>query len=265
MYLNRLKELAINMFRWYNLPSTVDARFLELTLANDGMAVFFRDDVMGFLTLQVKIGGPLDVYRNPTIRTAYATNGYNNDLTNQDSVIIYNNYTRTNILNDLEMYARRLYEIERAIDVNVRNQKTPKIVLCSENQRLVLKNLFKQYEGNEPFIYGDKNLDITQLKSIDITTPYVSDKLQILKRQIWNEALTYLGVDNSNTEKKERLVTDEIISNLGGVEAMRLTRLNARKDAVERINETFNLDISVEFGVPSLNNLSPDEEVAEDE
>lgn len=247
-YYNRLLELAINMYEWKNLPDTVDERFLELTLFSDGMAVFFQDDGgLGYLCLQCMIGGELDVYRIPIDRTAYATNGYQMRLSNQNSVIIFNNYTHTNSMLDVEMYARRLYEIDRTIDVNVKAQKTPVLIRATENQRLTLKNLYMQYDGNEPFIFGDKQLDMDGIKALKTDAPYVADKLNILKRQIWNEALTYLGIENSNTEKRERLVSDEITSNLGGVTAQRFCRLNARRKAAEQINKMFGLDIQVDF------------------
>nr|DAF74994.1 MAG TPA: upper collar protein [Caudoviricetes sp.] len=246
-YYNRLLELAINMYEWKNLPPSIDERFLELTLFSDGMAVYFRDEILGDLCLQCMIGGNLDVYRIPIRRTAYATNGYQAELDNTNSVIIFNNYTHTNSMLDVEMYARRLYEIERTIDVNVKAQKTPLVIRATENQRLTLKNMYMQYDGNEPFIFGDKNLDMDGIKVLKTDAPYVADKLNILKRQIWNEALTYLGIENSNTEKKERLVSDEVTTNLGGVEAQRFCRLNARRQAAKAINEMFGLNISVDF------------------
>lgn len=246
-YYNRLLELAINMYEWKNLPDTVDERFLELTLFSDGMAVYFRDEILGDLCLQTMIGGNLDVYRIPMERSAYAANGYQVRLDPTNSVIIFNNYTHTNSMLDIEMYARRLYNIERTIDVNVNAQKTPVMVIGSESQRLTLKNLMMQYDGNEPFIYGDDKLNVNALNVLRLDAPYVADKLNILKRQIWNEALTYLGIENSNTEKKERLVTDEITSNLGGVEAQRFCRLNARRKAAEQINAMFGTNITVDF------------------
>jgi hypothetical protein len=208
MYYNRLLELAINTFEWKNLPPSVDPRFLELILFSDRMSVFFEDEILGKLALQCMIGGQLDVYRVPIQRRAYSANGYSRELNQENSVIIFNNYTRTNGQLDIEMYARRLYEIERTIDVNVKSQKTPTMILCPENQRLTMENLFKKYEGNIPFIFGDNKLDLNGIKPLKIDAPFDSDKLQILKRQIWNEALTYLGIDNANTEKKVRLVTD---------------------------------------------------------
>ena len=246
-YVNRLTELSISMFDWKNLPSTIDARFLELALFNDGMAVFFKDEVMGYLGLQVMIGGALNVYRIPITRTAFAHNGYQMKLDPSNSVIIFNNMLHTNSILDVQEMSKRLYEIQRTIDVNVIQQKTPKIITCTENQRLVMKNLYAQYMGNEPFIFGDKNLDLSGIKTLDTTSPYVADKLYELKTQYWNEALTYLGISNVNTVKKERMITDEVQRNLGGTIASRYSRLFMRQQACEQINEMFGLNISVDY------------------
>ncbi len=246
-YVNRLTELSISMYDWKNLPDTVDARFLELALFNDGMAVFFKDEVMGYLGLQVMTGGALDVYRIPITRTAFAQNGYQMKLDQSNSVIIFNNMLHTNSILDVQEMSKRLYEIQRTIDVNVIQQKTPKIITCTENQRLVMKNLYAQYMGNEPFIFGDKNLDLSGIKTFDTTSPYVADKLYDLKTQYWNEALTYLGISNVNTVKKERMITDEIQRNLGGTIASRYSRLFMRQQACEQINKMFGLNISVDY------------------
>lgn len=246
-YYDRLMELALNVFEWENLPPTVDERFLELTLYEMGYCLYFNDPIIGNLALTCTIGGRLDVYRIPILRRAYAVNGYNKMCSAKDSVLIFNNYLHTPTLLTIELFARRLYEIERAIDVNVKGQKTPKAILSSEQQRLTMKNLFMQYDGNEPFIFGDKNLDIDGIKSLDIGSPFVADKLQILKHQIWNEALTFCGIENSNQDKKERLVSDEVGSNYGNVEAQRNVMLNARRQAVKKINAMFGTDINVKF------------------
>ena len=189
-YYNRLTELALSMFEWKNLPQSVDPRFLEMCLFGDGMSVFFEDEVLGFLALQVMIGGKLNVYRIPTDRRAYASNGYNKQLDETNSVIIFNNYLHTNSQLDVEMFSQRLYNLDRAIDVNANAQKTPVLIQCDEAQRLTMVNLYKQYEGNEPFIFGNKSLDVNGIKVLQTGAPFVADKLYQLKTQIWNEALT---------------------------------------------------------------------------
>ena len=246
-YYNRLTELAISMFEWQNLPETIDQRFLEMCLFCDGMCVFFQDEVLGYLSLQCMIGGKLNVYRIPMKRRAYATNGYQRELDGTNSVIIFNNYLHTNSMLDVEMFSKRLYNLDRAIDVNANAQKTPVLIQCDESQRLTMKNLYKQYEGNEPFIFGSKGIDANGLKVLQTGAPYVADKLYELKTQIWNEALTYLGISNINVVKKERMITDEVTRNQGGTVASRYSRLESRRQACRQINEMFGLDIWVEY------------------
>lgn len=246
-YYNRITELAISMFEWKNLPDSIDPRFLELILFADGFAVFFKDEVLGYLGLRTMIGGRLNIYQIPTIRTAYASNGYNKTLDEDNSVIIFNNLLHTNSLLDVEQFSMRLYNLDRIIDVNANAQKTPILISCDETQRLTLKNLYKEYDGNEPVIYGDKNLNPNSLQVLTTGAPYVADKIFMLKTQIWNECLTYLGISNINIQKRERMIKDEVTRNQGGTVASRYSRLEARREACKKINDMFDLDIWCDF------------------
>lgn len=247
-YLDRLTELAISMFEWKNLPSSVDPRYLELHLFETGCMVYFDDDVLGNLCLDCISSGRLGVYGDPVLRRAYS--GYNNYqkmLKESNSVIIWNNYLHTNSILDIKMFAKRLYNLDRIIDINANAQKTPVLVQGTEKQRLTLLNLYKEFEGNAPFIFGDKNLDLNALKVLQTGAPYVCDKLYQLKTQIWNEALTYLGISNINIQKKERLITDEVTRNQGGTIASRYSRLESRREAVKKINDMFGTNIEVNY------------------
>lgn len=247
-YYNRLTELGISMFEWKGLPDSIDPRFLELTLFSDGMAVFFKDDVMDkYLALQTMINGKLNVYRIPKLRTAYAANGYNMKLDENNSVIIFNNMLHTNCLSDIELFAYKLYECDRTMVVNIKAQKTPVMITCDENQRLTMKNLYAQYDGNEPFIFGGKDIDMKKIQAITTGAPYIADKVYETKTQIWNEAMTYLGISNVPMIKKERMVTDEVSRNMGSTVASRYTRLEMRKQACKQINKMFGLNIDVEY------------------
>ena len=246
-YFNRLKELAISMFEWKNLPSSVDPRFLELTLFNDGQCLFFKDEVMGYLTLQCTIGGQFNVYRVPTNRRAYATNGYQNNLNETNSVIIYNNMLRENTIEVVDMFAKRLYDLDSIIDVNANAQKTPVLITCDETQRLTLQNIYMQYTGNQPVIYGNKNLDVNGIKVLKTDAPYIGQMIYELKINVWNEALSYLGISTVNNVKRERLITDEVQRNLGGTYASRYSRMNMRKEACKTINDMFGLNIDVDY------------------
>ena len=247
-YLNRLTELAVCMFEWKNLPSSVDERFMEMQLFNKGCCVFFRDEELNSeLALPVAIKGKLDVYNYPTGRRAYASNGYQRDLDENNSVLIYNNYIRTNSVLDVEMFARRLANLDRIIDVNANAQKTPILITCSEQEKLTMDNLYLKYEGNQPVIFGTKELNPKALTVLKTDAPFISDKLYQLKTQYWNEALTYLGISNINVQKKERLISDEVTRNQGGTIASRYSRLESRRQAVEKINKMFDLNIEFNY------------------
>lgn len=257
-YLDRLTELSISMFDWQNVPDSIDPRFLETTLFLNGSAVFFKDEDLRdeniegeedgtLLALPVAMNGNFDLYNIPTKRTAYATNGYSRNLTNKNSVIVYNNMIRTNSVQTCTVYARRLWNLDRAIDVNANAQKTPVLIRCNDSERLTLVNAYQKWEGNEPVIYGTKDFDPNSISVLRTDAPYVARDLYELKTQIWNEALTYLGISNMNFQKRERLVTDEVIRNQGGTIASRYSRLEARREACKKINKMFGTNIEVYF------------------
>lgn len=263
-YIDRLTELALSMFEWKNLPDTIDARYLELTLFSDAQAIFFKDEVLGYLGLQTTNAGRLNIYRIPVRRRAYSVNGYNRNLNIDNSVIIFNNMLRKPTEPYVRMYAERLYNLDRAIDVNANAQKTPILLQCPEEQRLTLENLYSQYDGNRPVIYGSKSLDINGIKAITTGAPFVADKLYELKTQIWNEALTYLGISNINVVKKERMITDEVTRNQGGIVASRYSRLQSRREACDKINKMFGLDIWCDYREDFSELLEVKPEVGED-
>jgi hypothetical protein len=250
MYYNRLRDYALNLFEWEGLPDEINLRFLELKLYEEGRVVFFNDSTMGgYLTLPVNYGGQLNVYGEPLNYFGYGMgNGYQKELTPDNSVIIWNNFSRTPIDYIIRQYAYRLYEITRTQDVNVKAQKTPVLIRTPDGQMLTLKNVYQQYDGNEPVIFGDKTgFDPESIKVLKTDAPFVSDKLQVLKNEIWNECMTFLGIGNAKQDKKERLVADEVSANDEQIEQARENMLQARQLACKQINEMFNLNVSVDY------------------
>ena len=247
-YFNRLMELSIAMFEWKGLPETIDPRYLELKLFQQGQAVFFKDEVIGYLALGNGGVSDLNVYGIPNKRRAIGANGsYSINLDNTNSVLIYNNLIHTNSVLDVEVFARRLYEMDRIIDVNVRAQKTPVLIRVKDSQRLTLENVYMKYDGNQPVIFATENFDPDTLGVLKTDAPFIADNLYTLKTQYWNEALTYLGISNINITKKERLITDEVTRNQGGTVASRYSRLESRRQACEQINKMFGLSVSVDY------------------
>lgn len=247
LYYDRLQELATSMFEWINVPDTIDVRFLEMTLFERGHALYFDDEEIGNLALPATFIGKRDIYNVPIMRRAFASNGYNRELDKDNSVIIYNNYLRTNSVDIVRYYANRLWNLDRIVDVNANAQKTPVLLTGNEQQQLTLKNVYMKWDGNEPVIFGDRDFDMKAMQVLKTDAPFVAKDVYELKNQLWNEALTYLGISNTNTTKKERLITDEVIRNMGGVIASRYSRLEARRQAVDKINEMFGTKIEVNY------------------
>ena len=249
LYMRRLCELSMSMFEWKGLPETADPRYLELALFLNGSALAFKDDVIGFVTLDNLSNGSFGVYGEPVSRRAFSRyTSYNSPILNaNNSVIIWNNYLRIPSAQDVLWYANRLWDLDNTIDINAKAQKTPVLIQCDEKQKLVLQNVYMEYDGNSPVLFGDKNLDIRGFGVLKTDAPYVAGQLYELKNQIWNEALTYLGIANVNYQKKERLISDEVMRGQGGTIASRFSRLAMRQQACDKINKMFGLDVSVEY------------------
>lgn len=247
-YFNRLCNIAMAVYEWKNLPDSVDPRFLEKTIFTKGMCLLFEDEVMGLLALPCTIGGKLDVYDIPTMRTAKANNGYIANRSTDDSVIAYHDYTHSIPIWDVQMFAERLTNLQRTVDINVHAQKTPVIVVCPEEQRLTYENIMLQYEANTPLIIGNKKLDTkNNIYTLNTEAPFVADKIEELRVQVWNDAMTYFGISNVNVTKKERLITDEVQRNMGGTLASRYSPLDMRRTAAEKVNKMFGTNIEVNF------------------
>ena len=248
-YLNRLTELAMAMFEWKNLPKTIDWRFLEYILYYNGQILFFKEDGLDeYVVTKCALSGKMNFYRVPEDRRAYADNGYQTNLNEKNSVVIYNNMLRLPTYPAMMFYARKLWEIDRVIDINIKAQKTPVLILANEDERLTMKNVYMQYDGNQPVIYGSKSMGLNDnIQVLKTDAPYLADKLMEQKNQIWNEAMTYLGISNVSYQKKERLISDEITRSMGDTIASRLSRLGMRKEACQQINDMFGLNLDVEF------------------
>lgn len=260
-YYDRLKTIALTLFEWKGLPDSCNARFLEMSLYTFGRALFFEDPAMGYLNLNAVPSGELNVYNESIAYTGHSIN-YNKLFKRNECVLIRNNYLERPTDNSILLFASRLTEAERTIDVNVKAQKTPVLLRCDEKDRLTLTNLYAKYEGNEPFILGGKALNLDAINVFKTDAPFVADKLQAYKHEIWSEALTFFGINNANSDKRERLITNEVDANNQVIEVNAQAMLLTRIEACDAINKMYGLDVSVEMR--NFNQVGEEQEVDED-
>lgn len=256
-YLERFKKVALSVFEWVNLPKSMNAMWLERCLYYNGMASLLKDKNYGFINTNCASNGYINIYGLPTSLHCYSFEyqttrklytGLKDNLSearreyleNSECILVQNNWDRTPTAGSMELFALRLYEAERTADVNIKAQKTPVMILVNENQRIMMENLYSQYDGNKPFIFGDKDqLNEGLLRAIKTDAPFIADKIMDYKKEIWNEALTFLGINNIMVDKKERLITDEANSNNELINLNLQSYLAPRQEACRQFNEKF--------------------------
>ena len=258
-YLNRFRRIALSMFEWVNLPKSMDSRYLEQCLYYMGQASLLYDKKYGFINTKCAGSGYVNIYGLPDKFNCYSY-GFNsmrklytglnpllteNQFENQknyECILVMNNWDRTPTAGSMELFAWRLYLAQRTCDVNISGQRFPVMIVGDEKQRLMLENLYNQYNGNQPFIFGNKNqLNDDMLKAIKTDSPYVADKITEYKKEIWNEALTYLGINNISVQKKERLTENESNENNELVNLNLQSMLAPRMEACRQFNEKYGL------------------------
>lgn len=253
-FLYRFKRIALSMFEWVNLPSSMNERYLEMCLYYTGQASLLHDKKYGFINTKCTSNGDLSIYGLPNKlhcfsydfqadRVLYTgLNPINKFGDNEECILVMNNWDRIPTSNMMELFAWRLYLAQRTCDVNISSQRFPVMVVGDDKQRLMLENLYNQYDGNQPFIFGNKNqLNDDMLKAIRTDAPYVADKITDYKKEIFNEALTYLGVNNISVQKKERLTEAESNENNELVNLNLQAMLIPRLEACRQFNEKFGL------------------------
>lgn len=249
-YLERMKKIALSMFEWVNLPDSMNSRYLEMCLYYKGQAAFLWDENYNFINTQAVDAGYINIYGLPTKINCFSFS-YNTERelyipgsnlpAEEECILVMNNYQRVPTCSTIELYAKRLAEAQRTADVNINAQKTPVLVLTDKNQELSLRNMYAQYEGNSPVIYGDKNLlDVNALKVLKTDAPFIANDIRLYMKEIWNDFLTFLGISNLD-EKRERLITNETDSNNELVNMNMQSYLIPRKQACKEFNQKFGL------------------------
>ena len=241
-YLDRLRLVATSLFTWEGLDEQCGvgaSRFLEQSLYDNGRACFVQDPELGYMALKVNPSDKLNIYNLPVRVQAWSI-GYTKNYKFDDVVYIMNNELQLPTARTLSLMAYRLYETERTIDTNLIAQKTPILIEGESKAMLTLKNLYEQYTGNTPVIFGNKEFNINnKLNVMKSDAPYLITDLELHKHEIWDEALTYLGINNANTDKKERLITDEVNANNELINYYLNCFYKTRQKACEEINKKF--------------------------
>lgn len=253
MYKRQLLTLAENVFEFTNLPDFIDVSYLNKQLLRKGCVAFFKDEVMGVLALPFTSIGTLDVYGRPNTIQVISMNGYTRVLKRDEFVIMYDNNGRYPLWLDILQYAERLALDTRTIDINIAQQKTPRIWKTKQEKEQSLKAMINNVDSFENLVATYEDLDLDDIQIVLEPAPFVADKIDMHKDKDWNEFLRLIGISNLSYQKKERNIKDEIYAMQGGTIASRYSRFEPRQRAVEEINKKFDTNIEVKYydGIPT--------------
>lgn len=253
MYERVLTELAINRFKWEGLPDSVDVRFLEMTLHFRGLAIFYYEkDFDRFLVGRGSGSGALNMMDNPTEFIVERPPNSALTLSGKECVPIWANYMRTPDSAITGIYSQRIAESAMTVDINMINERHPFIISVPEDKRLTMINVLKDLLKGEVAVFGTEQLMPNELKDhLNVFNaglhPNTTINSMTVATRLWNEAMNLLGIQASNTDKKERMIVDEIRSNDGQVGASRAVALNARREACQRIKQLYGIEVEVSW------------------
>lgn len=249
-YSEQLTTIAGVCFKYTGMPDYIDMDFVNQKFIENGAVCFFKDDITGeYYILPFNTISRHNIYNNPVKIQAYGANGkFRINLVNgKNCVIIYDNMLKIPLLPTIIQYATRLALCTRVIDVNVFQQKTPRIFKTSNKNVLSLKKIINSMDALEEGVLTYEGIDLDDLQGVLNPVPYVSGDVFELKRKIFAEFLHYIGVTSVASEKAERMIANEIVFEQGDTFAFRLSRLNPRKNAFEKIKKMFGIDIKCDF------------------
>lgn len=243
---DRYKLLALNMFEWEGLPPTIKPRHIELALFNRGKCLFFEDKSLGIgvTCLPCDYSSNFNIYGEGQ---SYIVNGfgYSNVFHKADNVVLMlNNDLGTPTYDYVDMYARKMSNVEFSIDMNIRQQRIPWIVETTRDNKYSMELAFDQILSGKLVVYANKELGINNSNVISLNTPFVALQLNEYKYELEREILTFLGLNNT-VEKKERLIIDEVNSNNDFIEQNVEIMYRNRLDACKMLNDVFGWNVSV--------------------
>ena len=269
MYTRQMLTLAENVFEFDELPELIDVAYMNKVLLRQGSIAFFKDDVLDtILALPYTNLGRLDVYGRPTTIQVYGENGYSKALKPGEYVIMYDNNGRYSLYIDILQMAERIALCKRVTDINITHQKTPRLWKTTSDKKKTVEDIVNQIDSCVDGVVVYDSIDIDDLGVVQAPAPFVSDKIDIHIEKEYAEFLRLIGIANLQTQKRERLIKDEMTASLGGTVASRYSRLQPREQAVDMINKKWGLNIKVKYydGLP--NSMEGDEEdvyVSDDE
>jgi len=245
-----LQELYMSVFEWENLPISCNGRYIEMSLMMRNQAVFFiPKEIEKPVCLKSSMIGLPDIYGDPIKVRAFGNNGFSEEINlRDDGVVFFDTKTRTTPIERLKLFAKRIVNQERTIDINIHQQRTPRLWGATKDTEHTIKTILNRVNNySEDLVLVDTMSESPPFLNVVNPAPFVAAQIRIEKNAIWSEAMTYCGIQSNSAEKKERVTPDEVEVSNGQARHKLKARFDERKLACEKINKKYGLNISVKI------------------
>ena len=252
-----LLQKAISVFKW-NLPKDLSENYFLYVLYCIGYIAIIETDKFGVIPQQCTITG-YNVFYQPTqaIITNPHIHGIKSPRIGSECTLIRLQPNYSSIMDIVDYYGDLLALCAQSIGTNLVNSKLA-YVFAAENKAASesFKKLFDTIADGEPAAFVDKNLfheDGTpawSFFSADLKNNYIVSDLLSDMRKIEVMFCTDIGINNANTDKRERLITDEVNANNFEIQSRAALWLEELQKACREANDMFGLDLSVDWRKP---------------
>lgn len=251
-----LLQKAISVFKW-QLPEEWDEDYFKYTLYGIGYIAVLETRTFGVICQGGALGGYNLYYRpsyimitNPLLKSTITAN------INTDCALIKLQPDYSSIMDIVGYYADQMALASEALGMNLVNVKTG-IIFGANNkaQAESFKKMFDKINGGDPAIVIGKNMMDDQGKPSwypfvsNLKELYISDQLLSDMRKIEAMFDTEIGIPNANTDKAERLITDEVNANNTETATRCELWLESIRKGLKKANDMFGLSLSVDWRV----------------
>lgn len=221
-----LIQKAISVFKW-KMPESWDPDFFRYALYARGYLAIVRTDKFGVIPTLCTLGG-FNVFYRPlyaTITNPLLT-GIMEPLIDKQCVVIRLQPDYGSIMDLVNYYADMLSLCAEATGINLVNSKLAFAAGArSKAAAESLKKMFDQMQAGNPLVVYDKDLSdddkpLFEFFAQNLQNTFISPDILMAMRKIEQEFLTKIGLPNTNTDKRERLTTDEVNANNGETQAL---------------------------------------------
>ena len=255
-YTRYFLQKAMSVFKW-ELPELWDTDYFLYTLYTWGFIAVLKTDRFGVIPQQCTLTG-YNVFYAPkriTVTNPIMPETIERDI-DTDCVLLKLTPDYTGILDLIYFYAGKMALASSALDVNLLNSKLA-YLFTAKNKSVAesFKKMYDQIASGEPASIIDRNLlDPDGNKTWDFFSQnlhenYIASDILADMRKIEQQFDTDIGIPNANTDKRERLITDEVNANNVETATRCELWLEELKKGCEKVKTMFDVDISVDWRV----------------